>query len=68
MKSLTARALFKEFPQLKKSLWGGEMWKNGYYVGTVGEGQTEAIVRRYVESQETHHEPTAYLKQLRFFF
>ena len=67
VKSLTARALFKKFPQLRKSLWGGEMWKDGYYVGTVGEGQTEEIVRRYVERQETHQEPTAYLKQMRFF-
>ncbi len=70
VKSLTGRQLFKQFPQLRKSLWGGEMWKDGYYVGTVGEGQTEEIVRRYISKQEEHHhapnKPT--LKQLKLFY
>jgi len=40
-KSITARELFIKFPSLKKELWGGEFWSDGYYVATVGEGQLE---------------------------
>jgi len=36
-KSITARELFKRKPDLKRDLWGGEFWTDGYYVATVGE-------------------------------
>ena len=36
-KSITARELFKKYPGLRKELWGGEFWSEGYYVATVGE-------------------------------
>jgi putative transposase len=36
-KSVTARELFKKFLELKRELWGGEFWSDGYYLGTVGE-------------------------------
>ena len=36
-KSITARQIFLKFPELKKDLWGGEFWTDGYYVATVGE-------------------------------
>ena len=36
-KSITARELFKKFPWLKRDLWGGEFWTDGYYAVTVGE-------------------------------
>ena len=66
VKSITAREMFKKFPAVKRSLWGGEFWKNGYYVGTVGEGQTEAIVRKYIDKQE--ESPKDNPKQLKLFF
>jgi len=37
VKSITARELFKKHPDLKKELWGGEFWTDGFYVATVGE-------------------------------
>jgi putative transposase len=46
-KSITARELFKKYPELKKELWGGEFWANGYYVATVGEGGNWNIVKEY---------------------
>ena len=51
IKSLTARHLFKQYPELKKELWGGEFWTDGYYVGTVGTGGSWAVVERYVKNQ-----------------
>ena len=50
-KSITARELFKKFPELRKELWGGEYWSDGYYVATVGEGGNWSIVERYVKNQ-----------------
>ncbi|MBI3458907.1 IS200/IS605 family transposase [Candidatus Azambacteria bacterium] len=51
IKSIAARQLYKQYPGLRKVLYGGEIWKNGYYVGTVGEGQTESIIRNYLKQQ-----------------
>ena len=50
-KSLTARELFKKMPHLKKDLWGGEFWSDGYYASTVGEGGNWAVVEEYVRNQ-----------------
>ena len=47
-KSITARELFKKFPDLKKELWGGELWSDGYYAATIGEGGNWAVVKKYV--------------------
>ncbi len=48
VKSITARELFVKFPEIKRELWGGEFWNDGGYIGTVGEGTTANIVRRYI--------------------
>src|SRR5208283_3664099 len=50
-KSITARGLFKTFPKLKKELWGGEFWSDGYYVATVGERNNWETVAKYVKNQ-----------------
>jgi putative transposase len=67
-KSITAREMFRKYPQLKKHLWGGELWKNGYYVGTISQGQTDAVVRKYIERQERQTDTKSYMKQLKLFF
>lgn len=50
-KSITARELFKKFPLLRKELWDGEFWSDGYYVATVGERGDWGVVERYVRNQ-----------------
>ena len=50
-KSITARELFKQFPQLKQELWKGEFWSDGFYLATVGEGGDWKTVERYVANQ-----------------
>ncbi|MFH1767748.1 MAG: IS200/IS605 family transposase [Candidatus Omnitrophota bacterium] len=50
-KSITARELFRRFPEIKKDLWGGEFWTDGYYVGTVGERGNWAVVEKYIKEQ-----------------
>ena len=50
-KSITARELFKRFPELKEELWGGAFWSRGYYVATIGEGGGWSVVEKYVREQ-----------------
>ena len=50
-KSITARELFKQFPLLKKELWGGEFWSDGFYFATVSERGNWQAVEQYVRSQ-----------------
>src|SRR3990172_11309701 len=50
-KSITAREIFMVFPQIKKELWGGEFWTDGYYVATIGERGGWEVVKRYVRNQ-----------------
>jgi len=63
-KSITARDIFRKVPEVKKELWGGEFWTEGYYVGTVGEGVTWEVVEEYVRRQGR---PTEGLRQLDLF-
>ena len=51
IKSLTARAVFRQCPQVKRQLWGGEFWTDGYFAATVGHHGTEAVIRAYVKQQ-----------------
>ena len=50
-KSITGRELFKQHGWLKKELWGGEFWTDGYYVATVGERGDWKVVEKYVRMQ-----------------
>jgi putative transposase len=52
LKSISARELFRWFPQLRQELWGGRLWSDGYFVRTVGDAVTSDIIRRYI----TYHE------------
>lgn len=51
IKSLIAREVFKECPEVKKQLWGGEFWGKGYFVNTVGQHGTEKLIAKYVKEQ-----------------
>ena len=52
IKSITAREIFRQCPEVKSKLWGGEFWSDGYFVSTVG--LDEAMVREYIRTQEEH--------------
>ena len=68
IKSLTAREVFARVPSVKKQLWGGEFWSNGYYVGTVGQHATEAVIKQYVKNQGQEEEYVQlHVQQLKLF-
>ncbi len=51
IKSLVARKVFSECPEVKKQLWGGEFWGKGYFTNTVGHHGTEDMISNYVKNQ-----------------
>ena len=51
IKSISARELFHEFPRIKKKLWSGELWEDGYFARTVGDRMTRQIIDKYIK----HH-------------
>ena len=61
-KSITARKLFEQFPELRKELWGGEFWSDGYYLNTVSERGNWTVVERYVANQGKTREAATQLK------
>ena len=58
MKSISAREVFSQFPDLKKQLWAGELWNDGYFVRSVGDKVTADIIRRYIEYQAHEDDST----------
>jgi len=53
VKSLTAREIFRRCPEVRKILWGGEFWTDGYFVNTVGQHGNEESIKNYVKNQGT---------------
>ncbi len=48
-KSLSAREVFREYPPVKRQLWGGEFWETGYFARTVGDKVTSEVIRQYIK-------------------
>ena len=62
-KSITAREIFRRHPEIKKELWSGEFWSDGYCFATVGErGNWSKMETIYKKSK-----PKEGLKQIRLF-
>jgi putative transposase len=51
LKSISARMMFKEFPEIKRQLWSGGFWSDGGFVGTIGQAAGLEHMKRYVKNQ-----------------
>jgi putative transposase len=67
IKSLTAREIFRRCPEVKKKLWGGEFWSDGYFASTVGKHGDERMISKYVQNQGKTYEKLHEDRQLRLF-
>ena len=56
VKSIIARNVFDQCPEVKKKLWGGEFWGKGYFTNTVGQHGTEKKIADYVKKQGVEKE------------
>ncbi len=67
IKSLSAREIFRRCPQVKKQLWGGELWTDGYFGGTVGKHGDENMIGNYVRKQGSEYTKLYQNRQLALF-
>ena len=51
LKGISGNTLLKEFPQLRKSLWKGQLWNGSYFCETIGSTSEENILK-YIERQK----------------
>ena len=56
IKGISSSKVFGEYPKLKKKLWGGHLWEQGYFARTVGEQITDGVIRRYIEKHSFSYE------------
>ncbi|NOZ52644.1 MAG: IS200/IS605 family transposase [Gammaproteobacteria bacterium] len=67
IKSLTAREVFRQCPQVKKQLWGGEFWSDGYFASMVGKHGNETMIGKYVKNQGREYQKLHSSHQLALF-
>lgn len=44
----------KNYPSIKKKLWGGALWSPSYFAASCG-GAPITVIRKYIEQQQTPH-------------
>jgi putative transposase len=51
IKSIVARKVFEDFPEIKDFLWGSKLWSAGGHIDTVSEFGGLETIKKYVEKQ-----------------
>jgi putative transposase len=51
IKSITAKEVFKQYPELRIQLRQGKFWISGYYINTVSKYGNETVISNYVKNQ-----------------
>ena len=64
LKSISASRLFQDHPEIKRHLWGGQFWEDGYFARTVGDKVTAEMIKRYIQY---HRSEAKQLPQLDMF-
>lgn len=63
LKSITAKAVFANAPEVKQTLWGGEFWTDGYYIATISGHGNRTVIENYIRNQGREKD----IPQLRLF-
>ncbi len=58
MKSISAKELYKRYPELRKKMWSGAIWEEGYFVRSVGDVVTSEVIRKYINYQQNEDKPS----------
>ena len=56
LKSVSAKEIFRQYPEVKRELWGGEFREDGY-VHKVGDKVTSDMIQQYIQYHR-HEEKT----------
>ena len=51
IKTWTQRKTFFEYPEIRRFLWGGKLWTQGFYVSTVSDNTTKIEMQKYIKNQ-----------------
>lgn len=51
LKGISGNVLLYEFPELRKSLWKGQLWNGSYFCETIGSTSEDNILK-YIERQK----------------
>lgn len=63
IKSISAKQVFAQVPDIKKELWGSEFWTDGYYIATVSGRGNKKIIENYIINQGRQED----VRQLKLF-
>ncbi len=63
IKSISSRHVFRDVAEVKKELWGGEFWTDGYYIATVSGRGDKKVIEEYIRKQGREED----IKQLKLF-
>jgi putative transposase len=58
-KSITAKEIFKKFPEVIMDLWGGHFWSAGGHIDTIGDGYDVKHMEEYIKNQGAPKEQIA---------
>ena len=61
-KAVSAREIRAAFPGVRKQLWGGEFWEDGYFARTVGDQVTAEVIKKYIRFHEAKKRQAEQLK------
>ena len=62
LKSISAGVIFREYPEVKRELWGGHFWQTGYFVRTSGDQVTAEIIRNYIKYHKKEEKSPSQMK------
>ena len=51
IKSISGKRVFEEAPEIKAELWGGEFWRDGYYIATISGKGNKEVIEKYIKNQ-----------------
>src|SRR3990172_3101382 len=54
LKGVSSHLIRKKYPGILNKLWGKALWSPSYFAGSCG-GAPIAIIRKYIEQQQTPH-------------
>ena len=61
------KEIFLLCPEVKKQLWGGEFWTDGYFGSTVSKHGDENMITNYVKKQSMEYQKLHQSYQLELF-
>lgn len=58
MKSISAKELYKRYPEMRTNMWSGAIWGEGYFVRSVGDVVTSEVIKKYIKYQQDEDKPS----------